>query len=370
MNIVFVCHTGTGGHLRYTAEVAHALLPAADVTVLTDANSPGLRTARVPIHNCLPAPNTKLSGVRKLFNRVSVYLRQPGAIRRSLREQYKAGATNTAHFQELPSIMPGRAIRLARRESFRTVVTIHNTSPHDPRLVQRVKSYWARRAWSRSDGLVVHTDEMASEVRSQCGKNGPPVTVVPHLVWEVPSTDLSAAETSVRDFLFFGHLRSSKGLQYFLEALALIGDPTASVIGSASDSDAEAAYAIAERLGLRNCVFDVRFVAESEIASIFARHRIVVTPYIRFAAQSGVTHLAVAHNRPIVATRVGGLAQLVDDYELGETCDAADSEQLGKAMNRALRKAASRCYDMGLAKARHNLHGSQLIEQIMRPYER
>ncbi|MGA8810796.1 MAG: glycosyltransferase family 4 protein, partial [Thermoanaerobaculia bacterium] len=57
--------------------------------------------------------------------------------------------------------------------------------------------------------------------------------------------------------------------------------------------------------------FDFRFIPDSEIATFFAAADVVLAPY-RIEAQSGVALTAFHFARPVIATTVGGLPEIID----------------------------------------------------------
>jgi glycosyltransferase involved in cell wall biosynthesis len=58
-------------------------------------------------------------------------------------------------------------------------------------------------------------------------------------------------------------------------------------------------------------LFDFRFIPDSEIATYFAAADVVLAPY-RIEAQSGVALTAFHFARPVIATTVGGLPEVID----------------------------------------------------------
>jgi glycosyltransferase involved in cell wall biosynthesis len=59
--------------------------------------------------------------------------------------------------------------------------------------------------------------------------------------------------------------------------------------------------------------FEFRFIPDSEIATYFAAADVVLAPY-RIEAQSGVALTAFHFARPVIATRVGGLPEIIDGH--------------------------------------------------------
>src|SRR5205823_8975275 len=63
--------------------------------------------------------------------------------------------------------------------------------------------------------------------------------------------------------------------------------------------------------GMTNVRFDFRFIPDSEIATYFAAADVVLAPY-RIEAQSGVALTAFHFSRPVIASTVGGLPEIID----------------------------------------------------------
>src|SRR6185437_7650522 len=64
-----------------------------------------------------------------------------------------------------------------------------------------------------------------------------------------------------------------------------------------------------------------RYVTDVEADAYFAAADVVVLPY-RSSSQSGVLHLAMEYGLPVVATRVGGLAEAAAAYDGADVVEA------------------------------------------------
>jgi glycosyltransferase involved in cell wall biosynthesis len=78
-----------------------------------------------------------------------------------------------------------------------------------------------------------------------------------------------------------------------------------------------------------------RFISAAEVPGLFRRAMSVVLPYTD-ATQSGVTPTAFALSRPVIATDVGGLPDVVIDGETGLLVPPRDEMALADAMERLL----------------------------------
>jgi glycosyltransferase involved in cell wall biosynthesis len=116
--------------------------------------------------------------------------------------------------------------------------------------------------------------------------------------------------TAANVALFFGHVRPFKGLDIALRAWKeLTVDVQLVVAGEAWWEKAAEYRALAA--AMKNVSFDFRFIPDSEIATYFAAADVVLAPY-RIEAQSGVALTAFHFARPVIATTVGGLPEIID----------------------------------------------------------
>ncbi len=138
--------------------------------------------------------------------------------------------------------------------------------------------------------------------------------------------------------LFFGFVRPYKGLHHLLEAMPLVRarrKVTLLVVGEFWEGRREAARTIA-RLGLEDAVRCVdRYVPNEEVGLYFSAADLVVLPYVAGTA-SGVVQLAYGLDTPVVATRVGALAEVVEDGVTGYLVPPGQPAALADAVVRAL----------------------------------
>ena len=87
-----------------------------------------------------------------------------------------------------------------------------------------------------------------------------------------------------------------------------------------------------ERVGKAISIYD-GYIPDREVEQYFAASDLVVLPY-ESATQSGIVQIAYGFERPVVATRVGGLADVVLDGRTGFLVPPFQPEQLAEAVSR------------------------------------
>jgi glycosyltransferase involved in cell wall biosynthesis len=246
-----------------------------------------------------------------------------------------------------------------RRPETRVLFLCHNVLSHEGNRLDRLL---ARYALGAADACLLHSESDAAFLAEL--RPGLRRAVHPHPRYEVFRRDLpSRAEArdrlgvgeGERMALFFGYVRAYKGLDLALEALARVDDPSLRlwVVGEFYEERAPYEARIRE-LGIAERVTLVdRYVANEEVPVFFQAADLVVQPY-RSATQSGIAQIAAAFARPVLATRVGGLPEQIEDGRTGLLVPPADpaalaaalarffAEELGPGMETAILAAAER----------------------------
>ncbi|MBQ9477135.1 MAG: glycosyltransferase [Bacteroidales bacterium] len=125
--------------------------------------------------------------------------------------------------------------------------------------------------------------------------------------------------------LFFGLIRDYKGLDLLLDAYAALPDRSRAQLVVAGEfySNGEKYHQQAQALGIDGeVVWKTDFVPDSQVRLYFCAADLIVQPY-KSATQSGVTQIAYHFDRPMLVTRVGGLAEIVPDGRVGYVVEPA-----------------------------------------------
>jgi glycosyltransferase involved in cell wall biosynthesis len=196
---------------------------------------------------------------------------------------------------------------------------------------------WAAR---RSDAVVAISSYTATELRELVDI---PIEVIPYTT-SLPDPDLAPGPTG-RDatgpVLFVGRLVERKGVAQALEAMAKLGPngPRFEIVGEGPERPALAA--LAERLGVADRVVFRGWISAPELQASYARAALCVLPSVRDTRGDteglGVVLLeAMNHGTPVVASRIGGIPDIVEDGVSGLLVPPADADALAAAIRRVL----------------------------------
>jgi glycosyltransferase involved in cell wall biosynthesis len=206
----------------------------------------------------------------------------------------------------------------------KVVALCHNVLPHErkPYDLPLMKALLGR-----VDGVLTHSAEQAALAASLTTR---PVSVAglpPHL----PSTTAGKSAGVHGRLLFFGIVRPYKGLDLLLRALP---DGVGLTVAGEFWGGLDATEALIRELGIGDRV-ELRpgYVAAEDVGGLFAGADALVLPY-RNATASQNVWLGHEHGVPVIATRVGALAEHVTDGVDGLLVEPGDAAALRAAIER------------------------------------
>ena len=235
----------------------------------------------------------------------------------------------------IPLMAPclGTVARLARRKGIRVVSILDNVIPHEPHFWDK----WLIRYFIQSvDSFIA----MSESVKEDCLKFLPAsrqdaVTLSPHPLYD--NFGEAVIKTDARSFLglpqdktillFFGFIRDYKGLDLLMKAYkkAYTKDLLLVVAGEFYNN-AQQYSELEKELGLEGTIeWRTDFIPDDKVRYYFSAADLIVQPY-KTATQSGVTQIAYHFERPMLVTRVGGLAEIVPNGKVGYVCEVNEDE--------------------------------------------
>lgn len=140
--------------------------------------------------------------------------------------------------------------------------------------------------------------------------------------------------------LFFGTVTKYKGIEDLLQAFPAVTEATNALLvvagAPAKDIDPDALQALAAELGITNdVVWYLEYVPNAQVTALMALSDVVVFPY-RAITQSAVIQIAYACGRPVIASRIGGLIDVVEEGKSGFLVEPHNPNALADTIIRLL----------------------------------
>jgi glycosyltransferase involved in cell wall biosynthesis len=224
------------------------------------------------------------------------------------------------------------------------VHTVHNLWPHRARRDARDRQR-LQRLYHACHHLIAHTEDTVRGLIEEFAVLPERISRIPHgnfrQFWSQKRTSVPALDSAdhTPTILMFGELRPSKGTDVLLRACATLRDRGVAfrvVLAGAPFAATRPLHDLARELRIEDRVtFHLRYIEEEAVPSYFDAASVVALPY-RAIDQSGVALAAVTMGRAIVATRIGGLAELVQQGDCGLLVPVDDVESLAAALERLL----------------------------------
>ena len=239
------------------------------------------------------------------------------------------------HLQEIHPFLGGWTF-LSNLRRIPVVLTVHDPVQHSGGLPMDGWQWkvvtWFRRHASR---LIVHGPRMRTQLEELDGRIKGRIDVVPHGILGQTDSHGEVFAYQPGSFLFFGRVLAYKGLRYLLDASDILHgrghDFRLVVAGTGSDLDHQRArIASAPWVQLID-----RYIAPAEVPDLFQRAMCVVLPYTD-ATQSGVSAMALGSSRPVIATSVGDVPDVVLDGKTGLIIPPRNAKALADAMEKLL----------------------------------
>ncbi len=142
-------------------------------------------------------------------------------------------------------------------------------------------------------------------------------------------------------FIFVGMLIYLKGIHHLIRAFkeAALRYPTARLVIAGQGREEEKLKALARELNLQQQVIFAGHLEQSVLAAYIKASRALILPSLT----EGLGRVAIEAQflgKPVIASRIGGIPEIVTDGETGLLVEPGDSSSLAKAMVRLLDDAA------------------------------
>lgn len=236
-----------------------------------------------------------------------------------------------------------RLARYAARHGARIILEWHEgqdvgeaAMPGTRRYVQALMP----RLLSLVDAHVVHSSFDLQAIPAAYSLDNAIVRVMPHGPYSHVVASRAASAHSGDDspfrLLYFGVVRPFKGVEDLVTAFSSLDRDEASQFHLSIVGETWEEWTVPDEVITRSPHSDLiervdRYVSDEELAAYVARADAVVLPYHR-SSLSGPLHIALTAGLPVIVTAVGGLLEVVRDYNGAILVPPQDPDALREAL--------------------------------------
>jgi len=226
------------------------------------------------------------------------------------------------------------------KKSIKIAYICHNSLPHERFPMDKALT---KMTLKKSDLIIAHSNSDADVLRDMFdGKVR--VAVNPHPVYnffkvkDMPKDEglrLLNLTDKNKVLLFFGFVREYKGLKHLLRAMPEIVKKypeTILLVSGDFGSDKADYLKIIEENNIGDYIqIHDGYIPTADVEKFFAACDLVVLPY-ESATQSGVIQISYGFEKPVLATNVGGLPDVVDHMKTGYIVEPLHPELISESV--------------------------------------
>ncbi|MEN3000059.1 MAG: glycosyltransferase family 4 protein [Acidilobaceae archaeon] len=253
--------------------------------------------------------------------------------RDSLKQILQKISPDIIHAHHIFTLLPLLSIAIGKEMKVPSIATNHTIFlAHDsPRLWRTVSVLLPTRRFLKHSDAVISVSRAADKFVESI--MGPDFAAKRYVISGGVDTEKYAPGEEGDYVLFVGRLVFRKGLHVLLKAFSRLEhkDSRLLVVGKGY-MEIPASFLI-KSYGLERRVQLLGALPEREKVELFRKAKVVVVPSIVNESMGIVALEAMAAGKPVIATRVGGLEEIVEDRETGLLVPPGDPGSLARALD-------------------------------------
>lgn len=257
------------------------------------------------------------------------------------------------------------------------IFVCHNVFPHERFPLDK---FLTRTVLKKGKAYITHSAMDAEDLKSIVAAPNYETTVLPvHNSFKMKNLTKSQARLAAdvpedkKILLFFGFVREYKGLRHIINAMPEIVKYDSNIrlmIVGEFRSDKENYLEQIKKLNVGNNIDIVDgYIPDSGIEKYFAASDLIVLPY-ESATQSGIVQIAYGFEKPVIATDVGGLPEVVSDGKTGYIVEPKNPKALAEAVIRFFDENRSEEFTENVRKEAYRYSWDRMNEAVVRLTEK
>lgn len=263
----------------------------------------------------------------------------------------------------------GSVSRLVKKHGVTPIAIIDNAIPHEKRFGDSaLTSYF----FSSIEHAIVLSQKVFTDVKSI--RPNLPITLCEHPLYDQFGESLDKQQSKQhfnipsdkKVLLFFGFIRDYKGLDILLHSIRQLPEEYHLLIAGEVYGSFENYEKLIQEHSLHSrCTVEVRYIDDKEVPLFFSAADAVILPY-KTGTQSGIISIAYHFTVPVVATDVGGLAEMIVPYETGVVVSSPTPQDIAKGITTLFENYMHHCDGIARYKETHtwNYFTSTVINSI------
>lgn len=223
------------------------------------------------------------------------------------------------------------------RKRCKVVSILDNVIPHEPHFFDTPLTRYFLKG---STGSVTLCEAVSKDLLKLCPEKKH--TVIQHPLYSHFGSKLKrdeaekklGLEPGKRNLLFFGLIRTYKGLDILLEAFGKLSDDYQLIIAGEPYGSFDKYQQIIDRLPNKERIrMNLKYIKDSEVKDYFSAADLAVLPY-RSATQSGISSVSYHFEVPMIVTDTGGLKETIGDRGTGIVASECTPECIRREIER------------------------------------
>jgi len=262
-------------------------------------------------------------------------------------------------------------VSLIKRNLQSEIVFIcHNVIEHESHIIKKIA---AKAVLSKADRIITHSREDTLRLKDLLGNGVDTITAFHPTYMDLSSRRYTKDQAKEKlgltgnVLLFFGFVRQYKGLDILLDAMPIVLKEkkiTLLIVGEFwSDKQS-----YLDKIDLCGASANIKivdtYVPNEEICIYFAASDLVVQPYIS-ASGSGICQIAYGFDRPVIATNVGSLAEVVSDGVNGRLVEPNNPRSLAQAIIKSLLPKTLSRFTMNAIKTKEKFSWERMANIVL-----
>jgi glycosyltransferase involved in cell wall biosynthesis len=263
----------------------------------------------------------------------------------------RAWGAEILHLSTIPHVTFAIWSRTLKRAGIKLVATAHDVRRSQGLICYPYEIKELKRLYRTCDALFVHSEYQKKDLMDFAGVSPDKIHIVPHGPYyhgppqgdKIRLRKRYGIPLDKQVALFFGDIRPDKNLDLFLRAMVPFKDRLFLVVAgqpkSRRSNVASSILALVNCLDLKENVFlRFEYIPDAEVPNLFELSDFVVMPYSRaFTSQSGVLNVALAHRRPVLASRTPTIEESLNRFKVGVLCEPDSLDSLRDSLGEILR---------------------------------